>query len=128
MNDDKKIELDEPTVDASEPIAESDPVIDEMVVIGLQQEIVQLRAENIRLQYEAGGNADMARMHCASGFFAAIVNPVDYCTLNGDEKREEAITQADKLISHYQDIIEKNAAEYQRRIADMEPPEDEPVN
>ena len=124
MTEDKKIT---PPEDEHTPEMD-DPAVTALLVADLQNQIMKLKEENITLQYEVGGMGDMARMNAAKGLFAAMIDPNEYCHMDGDEKREEAVDQADKLIGHYQDIIEKNAVEYQKRLAGMEAPEDEPVN
>ena len=128
MTDDKKIELDEPTVGASGPIAESDPVIDEMVVVGLQLEVRKLETENLGLYHQIDAMGDLARMNCASSIFAALIGAKGEIPMNTSNLKRKAIDAADSLISHYQETIEGKVAEHQKRLADMEPPEDEPVN
>ena len=112
MSGDKKepITMDKP--------AESDPTADELVVIGLHQEIAGLKQHIIELEYQVGGMSDMARMNCATHLMGAFI-------ARGEKlysAKEKAIREADHLIGRYQDIIEKNAVEYQKKLANIREP------
>jgi len=109
MNDEKK----EPST-----MEETDPVADELVVIDLRNQIRELKEREMHLEYQLSGMGDMARMNCASHILAAKVGSKAFQTRGA--AIDSCIEMADELISHYQEIIEKNAVEYQKKVAEME--------
>ena len=126
MNDDKKIEMvdDENMVDASEPMAEYDPVVDEMLVTSLQNEITELRQQNEALEYRMGAMGDMARMNAAGGIFAALINHEGKIPMDSSNLMNKSIKAADLLISHYEEIAEKKTAQMMKKIAEQQKAEE----
>ena len=98
-----------------DPIPPTDPTADELVVISLHQQIQDLKNREIQLEYRAAGMGDMARMNAASTILGSMI------AAGMGEDLDDAITgavdTADKLIQHYQDIIEQNEVEYQQKLA-----------
>jgi hypothetical protein len=63
--------------------------------------------------------SDMARMNCASHVFASLVGHKGEIPMDASNIIRKSIEAADKLIGHYQEIIEKNAGEFQARIREQ---------
>ena len=125
MNEEKK---DKPVMTIVETEGDSDPVIDELVVIGLQNQVTELRKQNaeleergMHLEYQLSGMGDIARMNSASHLLASIVgaNIIVSCVME-DEPIARAKELAEMLIGDYQTLIEKNAAEYHRLVQEQE--------
>jgi len=122
MTEEKK---DKPVMTMVETEGDSDPVIDELVVIGLQNQVTELRKQNaeleergMHLEYQLSGMGDMARMNCASHILAAKVGAK--VLQNREAAIASAVELADALVGHYQTLIEKNAAEYHRLVQEQE--------
>ena len=125
MTEEKK---DKPVMTMVETEGDSDPVIDELVVIGLQNQVTELRKQNaeleergMHLEYQLSGMGDIARMNSASHLLASIVGAniiVSCVTVNDPIARAREL--AEILIGDYQTLIEKNAAEYHRLVQEQE--------
>ena len=105
-----------------EPIETNDPTADELVVMDLQKQIKELEAREVHLQYSLSGASDVLRMNTAARILSAIVSAKKLVLTDSDKTAAIAtsVDLADRLATHYQAIIEKNAVEYQKRVAAMD--------
>ena len=105
-----------------EPIETNDPTADELVVMDLHKQIKDHQEREIHLEYQLSGASDVLRMNTAARILSAIVSAKKLVLTDSDKTAAIAtsVDLADRLATHYQEIIEKAAVEYQKRLAAMD--------
>ena len=132
MNDEKKKKnpIQDVIGKLSDELEERGPVeaeftADELVVIDLHNQIRELNEREIHLEYQLSGASDVLRMNTAARIMSVMVgNKLIRTDTDKDAAIATAVDFADRLATHYQQIIEKAAVEYQKRVAAMDQEDD----
>lgn len=79
----------------------------------LKHQMIEMESFNSQLQ-------DTFRLNVGATLLGQFADPYED---NDDEAMARAITLADKFLAYYVEIMQKNAAEYARRITETQPKE-----
>ena len=110
MTDDK-LRIMEATTAGDEP----EGLTEDDELTRLRNKVKELEYENTNLHYTNGGLNDAARLNTAAAILANLVKLRP--AANEDALVKRAITLSDKMVTHYTDIMNANAIEYQRLLS-----------
>ena len=95
--------------------AEASALAEDAEIDRLKRRVEELEYENMNLHYTNGGLNDAARLNTAAAILAGLIKVRP--SANDDVLVKRSIKIADSMVTHYTDMMNTNAIEYQRLLS-----------